>query len=152
VLSADRVDRPTSGPRSYLCSVTLLGVVVGAVAPIGFQLVYVPLATDHLRLTITFFWGIFFLLFEVPAGAIVGALIALVVVGVNAVLPPGTQTNSRALAAGLVSAATCAAVLCDLELLIPGASGFTLAFYAPVVVGLGLVFAMFTWSYFRRHR
>jgi hypothetical protein len=138
------------GRGSFVRSVMTFGVILGALAAVAFQFVYIPLTND-LRLTAAFFWGIFLLLFEVPGGAAVGAFVAFIVAWVNAVLPSTTPSAYRVLAACLVAGVTFAAVVYAAELIVPGESGFTLAFYASVVVGVGLSFGLHTWLYLRRH-
>ncbi|MDN4639825.1 hypothetical protein QCD70_06195 [Agreia sp. PsM10] len=127
----------------------LVGTILGTVAAIGFQFIYVPIATG-VDLTVAFVWGIFFLVFEVPVGVVMGACIAAVVVGVDAVLPAKTQAHFRAVAAGVVSSVTFTVVICAIELIVPGPDGFTLAFYASVAATLGAVFGIFAWQYFRK--
>ena len=135
--------------KTFVSSVLFFGLMAGSIAAVCFQLIYVPIVND-LRITVAFFWGIFFLLFEVPVGAIVGALLGLVGGGVNAPLSPQSHIAKRILLAGFLSAITLTALLSAAELLIPGEGGFSLTFYASVVVIVGLVFGAFTWGYFRR--
>ena len=135
--------------RTFRSSILLFGILVGAASAVLFQLVYVPITTG-LGLTVAFFWGFFFLLFELPVGAIAGAAIGLVLSGLNSVLPANSRTKFRGVVIGLASALMMVGVICALELLVPGESGLSLTFYASVTVSLGFSFGLFTWAYFRR--